>query len=393
MNQNFMQSKLPPVYRRSHQDFYLDPIRQKLIPVTPEETIRQHFIAWLIDELGVPKDMLFVEEPLAHYIKNLRGRADIIINAYDKSEDVIYAVAVIECKAPEIFLDDAAFKQMADYADKLNCSYCALTNGEKIFSYYFDEEENRYVALKTFPTYREMLQGEYFPALIDKPPSRIAFDELKKFYWDYVGDCIGEATPEYLQIPMTNFCECLLDVEYKFPARQYKIFRLVEDYGIRNLSVGNSSGGHFDGPYRSFIVEYNGDTKFVSIAVSSYVRWSNLSNVLTAINVAVDRGEKSHNSLELVVDDNVEVVGNEVKIFHNWSMTNGNKGAVKREVVKAFVSERYPQIRHADKCFLGTLTHDRLWRLDDPEVIPVIENFISYALLRDDLRKLSNSMR
>lgn len=260
-----MQSKLPPVYRRSHQDFYLDPIRQKLIPVTPEETIRQHFIAWLIDELGVPKDMLFVEEPLAHYIKNLRGRADIIINAYDKSEDVIYAVAVIECKAPEIFLDDAAFKQMADYADKLNCSYCALTNGEKIFSYYFDEEENRYVEIDELPTYREMLQGEYSPAPIEEPPPRIAFDELEKFYWDYVGYDIGEATPETLQIPMTNFCECLLDVEYKFPTRQYKIFRLIEDYGIRNLSIGNSSNNYFFGSYRSFIVEYNGDRKIVSM--------------------------------------------------------------------------------------------------------------------------------
>ena len=380
MNQNFMQSKLPTVYRRSRQDFYLDPIRQKLILVTSEETVRQHFIAWLIDTLGVPKDLIFVEEPLSHYIKNLRGRADIIINAYDETENLIYPIAVIECKAQGIFLDEAAFKQPADYADKLGCIYCALTNGDYIFTYYFDEEENRYVALETFPTYREMLQGKYSPAPIEEPPPRIAFDELEKFYWDYVGDCIGEATLEHLQIPMTNFCECLLDVKYKFPARQYKIFRLVEDYGIRRLSIGNASGGGYAGIYRSFIVEYNGDTKFISMTTQPYY-WNK-----TIVCVAVDKEDYPHHSLQLVVDDHVEVVGNKVKFFHNWSLTNGNKGAVPREKVKAFVSERYPQIRHADRCFLGTLTHDRLWTLDDPEVILVIENFISYALLRDDCR-------
>ncbi len=387
MNQNFMQSKLPPVYKQGRQDAYLDPIRQKLILVTPEETVRQHFVSWLIDELGVPKNRIRVEEQLSHYQKNLRGRADIIVNAYDTDDETFYPVAVIECKAQGVSLDDKAFKQMFRYADKLNCNYCALTNGDELFCYHLDGKDD--VALDSFPTYREMLRGEYSPAPIEEPPPRLEFDELKTFYRKYVDDgIIGDATPETLQIPMTNFCKCLLDVEHKLPARRYKIFRLVKDYGIRNLSVGDSSGGHFDSAYRSFIVEYNGNTTFVSIAVSSLVRWSSLTTAFTAINVAVDRGEQTHNSLELVVDDNVEVAGNRIKIFHNWKLTNGNKGAVSPVEVNKFVIERYPQIRHADRCFLGALTHDRLWTLDDSEVIPVIENLISYALIRDDLRAI-----
>lgn len=377
MNQNFMQSKLPPVYKQGCQDAYLDPIRQKLILVTLEETVRQHFVSWLIEGFGVPKNCIRVEEQLSHYQKNLRGRADIIINAYDTDD----AAAVIECKAQGVFLDDKAFKQMFRYADKLGCDYCALTNGDEMFCYH-SEGEN-YIQLDALPTYREMLQGEYSPAPIEEPPPRLDFDELKTFYREYVDDgIIGDATPESLQIPMTNFCECLLDVEHKLPARRYKIFRLVEDYGIRNLSVGDSSGGEpLFSSYRSFIVEYNGNTTFVSVSILSY-------SAKTFIGVAVDRGETPHNSLLLVVDDNVEVIGNEVKIFHDWSLTNGNKGRVARDVVKSFVCERYPQIRHSDKCFLGKLTHDRLWVLDDPEVIPVIENLISYALIRDDLRAI-----
>lgn len=31
--------ELPPIYKRNGRDCYLDPIRQKLIYITPEETV------------------------------------------------------------------------------------------------------------------------------------------------------------------------------------------------------------------------------------------------------------------------------------------------------------------------------------------------------------------
>ena len=34
-------AQLPPIYKRDGRDCYLDPIRQKLIFITPEETVRQ----------------------------------------------------------------------------------------------------------------------------------------------------------------------------------------------------------------------------------------------------------------------------------------------------------------------------------------------------------------
>jgi hypothetical protein len=37
---------------------------------------------------------------------------------------------------------------------------------------------------------------------------------------------------------------------------------------------------------------------------------------------------------------------------------------------------------------LGTLTDDHLWNIDEPDMMRVIENLISYALLRDDYREI-----
>ena len=45
-----------------------------------------------------------------------------------------------------------------------------------------------------------------------------------------------------------------------------------------------------------------------------------------------------------------------------------------------------PQLISGKKFLLGNLINDRDWHIDDPEVIKLIENLISYALIRDEYR-------
>lgn len=59
--------KLPPVYKRNEKDCYLDPIRKKLIYITPEETIRQRVLSYLTDTLHVPIQEIILEQHLSHY--------------------------------------------------------------------------------------------------------------------------------------------------------------------------------------------------------------------------------------------------------------------------------------------------------------------------------------
>ena len=49
------------IYRRRGKESYIDPVRQQLIYVTPEETVRQRTINYLLQELNVPLNMLTVE--------------------------------------------------------------------------------------------------------------------------------------------------------------------------------------------------------------------------------------------------------------------------------------------------------------------------------------------
>ena len=76
-----------------------------------------------------------------------------------------------------------------------------------------------------------------------------------------------------------------------------------------------------------------------------------------------------------------------VDYYHHGAITVGKYGRGKTADLRMFVTDRYPQIISDNKFFLGSITNNRLWRLDDPEVINVIVNMISYSIVREEYRE------
>ncbi len=149
---------LPPhIFRIEGQPAYFDPVRKKYVLVTPRETVRQRVVPYLIQELDVPQKMIRIGEKLSHYGLNFRHRADIVIEHFDAAENISKPLAVVECKALETPLNEAAFNETFDYAEKLGCAYCILTNAEEIFCFYLDAQD--YVELESVPTYHEMIKA------------------------------------------------------------------------------------------------------------------------------------------------------------------------------------------------------------------------------------------
>lgn len=396
-------TSLPPVYRRNGRECYLDPIRKKLIYITPEETVRQRVISCLLSTLHVPADMITVEEPLTHYGLKTKDRADIIILAMNE-EDELSPITVIECKAESVYLDEKAFSQAQRYSDSLECEYTLLINGHESFCCRFDEESNQYIRIETLPRYHEMLKGKYKEMPDIMPPPRIPFDDLELALRqsfqdaeenDYVGD-ISQHTPMRLALPLFNFLECLLDIRVKMPTGDYGIFRLIEDYGVRMLSYGNCSGGTFFGPYRSFLVDIDGNTEFFSLTVTSY--WKSNWNPeekppKTCICVAHDDEESAHHALQLVAEDNIAVSGDTLKFYHHGRIAVGRIGSGKKTGLMELVRERYPNIISSDRYYLGSFKNDHLLSLNEPDVMNLIVNLISYAIIRDEYRQIVKAER
>lgn len=389
---------LPPIYKRNKKDCYLDPIRKKLIYITPEETVRQMVISYLIDVLEVPADLICVEEHLSHYGINTKKRADIVIHKIDKDNNQ-RPIAVIECKAPNVYLDVKAQEQMLEYCDMLEADYAMMVNSmdeEQCFVY--DYKKKSYVVIDELPCYKDMCDGDFNESDIFKLPPRIKFSELQFYLQDeyntYDEDIyISRLTPMNMAVPLFNLLEGLLDTRVKMPRGNYGLFELIEDYGIRMISYGNASGGKFFGPYRSFLVKVGENTEFYSISITTYCKSTNPEKVKTCICVAHDDEKESHHALQLVTDDNLVVEGDNVDFYHNGRIAIGNIGSGKIDELRSFVRERYPQIVLEKRFYLGRLVHNRLWQLDDPEIINLIVNLISYAMIRDEYRDYVKSKK
>ena len=379
---------LPKKFKRNGKDYFLDTIRQRLVLITPEEIVRQQIISYLIHNLNMPENMIIVEAPLAHYGIDSKRRADIVVHGWSEKDKCNVPVLVIECKAEGVYLGNEVANQAFDYADLLGCDYVAMTDGHNVYCYRYNEKTNAYDNIKKLPNYNDLLEDKYEKVVIEPIPPRIKFEELKECveYDNPLG--IGKDTILLKAVPALNLSECLLDVRHKMPVGQYGIFKLIEDYGIRLLTYGNAAGSVQSGPFRSFLIEKDGSTAFVSLAIEIWNTWGNLDIEKTYLDVAIDDEKSSHLSLQLMLDDYMTVLGDKCSFYHSGRIAVGNIGSGKISELKELVSKRYPKIIKNDRFYFGTLTHNKLWHLDDKNVIDFIENIISYALIRDEYREI-----
>ena len=386
---------LPKIYTRKGRKCYLDPIRKKLIFITPEETVRQQVISYLLHDLSVPADMISVEEHLSHYgIKSIR-RTDITIKCLTKEGDLI-PIAVIECKAPGVGLGEKVAEQLAFYSNTLGCDYAMMINDIDYQCFHYNESTQEYDLLEALPCYADMLENKYTIQPLEEPPVRPSFEDISKIFKENPAAYdmeISPTTEHSLACASFNLLTCLFDTDHKLPCQQYEAFNLIEDYGVRMLSYGNAGGGVFYGPYRSFLIERNNSTEFVSFGFSVYGRTEKTDVWKTALNVAIDNEKESHHALQLSIDENVIYNNGEVTFYHSGRIAVGNKGSGKVSELRAFVASRCPNIIDGNRFNLGTLQYNRNWNLDDSEVVNLLVNLISYALVRDEYRNFVKDNR
>lgn len=267
-----------------------------------------------------------------------------------------------------------------------NCPFCMMTNGTDVACFYYDEQR-QYVKVTELPQYTSMVKEKFVELPEEKRFPRLTLKEIDEHPRVYDAD-FGRSTPDNLAKVCTNLWECLLYPEHKLPAGKYSIFDVIEDYGVRLMAYGNASGGYLEGAYRSFIIEYKGSTEFVSFGICPYCTEARPDYERTCLSVAIDNEDTSHNSLELIIDENVELDGDTVSIYHHGRISVGKIGSGRKDDLRELVRKSLPDVIDGDRFFLGRLKNDHLWNLDEPDMIKLIDNMIAYALIRDEYRKI-----
>lgn len=121
--------------------YIFDGIRRKYIVLTPEESVRQELIQWLIEDQGYPKTMFSVEKKIQAL--NKWFRYDIMI--YHFSDPWM----LLECKRPGTVLNMDTLLQSSVYQHSMQAKYIVLSNGEQTLC--MDIAAQKW--LETFPAY------------------------------------------------------------------------------------------------------------------------------------------------------------------------------------------------------------------------------------------------
>lgn len=388
---------LPDVYNREGKDCYYDTYRKKLIEITPEETVRQKIAKLFECEYAVPKEMIFLEVPMSHYVEKTSGRADIVIHALNQTKDVIYPLVIIECKNKDVCLTDSVIDQGIRYCDTLGGKYLVLTNGVEMIFAVFDEKSEKYIFLNEILTYSKMLNDEFsLPEIQEKEFIRFTMDELKNQQtiseYNEAGTWIyGAGTNENLRPFAVNFYQALLDTKHTLPKFKNNVFELIEDIGLRHMDYTNAGGGHYNGIYRAFLVKDRFDeTQIVSFSIfgtDANFRGEN-RNSYTSLVVSIDRFKTSHNSLQYNVDRFAKMHSNKkISFVHNGQISNHKN----TDILNA-VSEFGDSVTISSNAVqLGEIDASKVLYLDSYDVSQMMYRFIEYALLREEVRKNSKS--
>jgi hypothetical protein len=387
-------------YRRGGVACYLCHARKKLIRSTPEEVVRQAFIQFLLNEVQVPADCIAAEVPMSYFRKGAAGRADIIIYAR-QPDDELAPIAIVECKEPNQPIIDQHLRQAERYDAIVDTGLVITTNGHEAVAR--SRRDGQYHDLVNIPTYQQMVKRTKTTLLAEL--GELVYDRIphKPVSKKFIQECkeegfIGEDTPPQLHSFLVNLIGLFDDDTQLLPSFSTSEHPVIQDNGLRFTGFGNAAGGNWVGYYRYFLVKHKGDDCIVSININAKAKNINdpvfgTSVGTTMLCVAVDDYDKSHLSLELALDRFTNQKGEHITVWHNGTLTNGKKGAVKPREVVEFVAEHAPDlIDEEGRIMLGQLNNEQLFTWEQAATKTFVTNLIRYALLRDDFRRYKNSL-
>lgn len=121
-----------------------NPILKRTFKQRPEERVRLQLLDYLLLSAGCSKSRVAFETPIKLRGDKTGSRTDLI--CFDKS---LNPHLLVECKAPEIRLNEKAAIQIARYNQKIDAQYLLITNG--IVDYWFQLENETLKSLNAIP--------------------------------------------------------------------------------------------------------------------------------------------------------------------------------------------------------------------------------------------------
>lgn len=132
--------------KQGDKDMIFDAWRKKYVVLTPEEWVRQNFMAYLTQTLQYPAALIGVEKEIL--LGPLRKRCDIVV--YNRH---MQPWMIIECKEMNVPLGQVTLEQVNRYQMVLSSSYLVITNGTNTFCCYGNPATSQWEFVSSLPPY------------------------------------------------------------------------------------------------------------------------------------------------------------------------------------------------------------------------------------------------
>lgn len=131
------------------RSFIFDVIRRKYVILTPEEWVRQNMIRYLSEVKEYPLSLMSLETAFSLY--KTTKRTDILI--FNRTGQPL---AIIECKASTIKINQKVFDQILVYNLTFKLNYLIVTNGLLHYCCKINHMNGTHEFLKEIPSYNQL---------------------------------------------------------------------------------------------------------------------------------------------------------------------------------------------------------------------------------------------
>ena len=130
--------------KEGQKRFIFDIIRKKYIQLSSEEWVRQNCIRFLIEEKRISRFSIAIEKEIE--FNGIKKRFDIVSYSREGKINLL-----VECKAPNIEINQKTFDQILIYNKILKSKYLMVTNGINHYYCKINEDRNNIKFLTNFP--------------------------------------------------------------------------------------------------------------------------------------------------------------------------------------------------------------------------------------------------
>ena len=125
-----------------------DPLRRAYVALTPEEEVRQRFVAFLVAERGYPPAMMANEVEVR--LHGMSRRCDTVVYGSN-----LRPLMIVEYKRPQVAITEKVFAQICRYNLVMRVDYLVVSNGREHYCCRMDYARGTYAFLDDIPTYEQ----------------------------------------------------------------------------------------------------------------------------------------------------------------------------------------------------------------------------------------------